>query len=129
MLSCNENQLTVLDVSKNTELITLSCNENQLTALDVSKNTALTWLSCRDNNMVLEDSIVGLSFTKVDKDVIGRYCFYPQKTLDPINTASEWARAEIISAVEKGFVPEELQYNYTTAITRQEFCWMAVLFV
>ena len=36
------NQLTTLDVSKNTALTDLDCDNNQLTTLDVSKNTALT---------------------------------------------------------------------------------------
>ena len=36
-LDCNENQLTALDVSKNTALTTLWCGNNQLTVLDVSQ--------------------------------------------------------------------------------------------
>ena len=32
-----------------TALTVLTCNGNQLTSLDVTKNTALTVLSCRDN--------------------------------------------------------------------------------
>ena len=38
-------QLTSLDVSNNTALITLSCDNNQLTSLDISQNTALWGLS------------------------------------------------------------------------------------
>ena len=48
-LSCYDNQLTSLDVSKNTALTLLSCDWNQLTSLDLSKNTALTFLGCRGN--------------------------------------------------------------------------------
>ena len=40
-LVCYNNQLTELDVSKNTKLMELSCYNNQLTSLDVSKNTKL----------------------------------------------------------------------------------------
>jgi hypothetical protein len=47
----------------------------------------------------------------------------------PLETASEWARVEISSAIAKGFVPEDIQSNYTDVITRQEFCRMAVKFV
>ena len=43
-LWCWNNQLTALDVSKNTALTSLDCTNNQLTALDVSKNTAITTL-------------------------------------------------------------------------------------
>ncbi len=50
-LECSYNQLTSLDVSKNTALTSLECSYNQLTSLDVSKNTALTTLSCNDNKL------------------------------------------------------------------------------
>ncbi len=36
-LGCGSNQLTALDVSKNTKLEVLSCSRNRLTTLDVSK--------------------------------------------------------------------------------------------
>ena len=45
-LSCSNNKLTNLDVSKNTALETLYCDENNLASLDVSKNTALEDLEC-----------------------------------------------------------------------------------
>ena len=50
-LSCSNNQLTALDVSKNTDLTCLQCDGNKLTALDVTKNTALTELHCYDNQL------------------------------------------------------------------------------
>ncbi len=54
-LSCGDNQLTSLDVSKNTALKYLYCHSNQLTSLDVSKNTALTKFSCGDNQLTSLD--------------------------------------------------------------------------
>ena len=54
-LSCFDNKLTSLDVSKNTALTYLSCWGNQLTSLDVSKNTALTYLDCWDNKLTSLD--------------------------------------------------------------------------
>ena len=48
-LICSANQLTELDVSKNAALTLLRCNGNQLTSMDVSKNTALTQLICGTN--------------------------------------------------------------------------------
>jgi Leucine-rich repeat (LRR) protein len=54
-LDCSYNQLTSLNVSKNTALIWLYCGENQLTSLDMSKNTALTSLSCDDNQLTSLD--------------------------------------------------------------------------
>ena len=49
MLACNGNNLTELDMSKNTNLIQLCCDENALTELDVSQNVALEILNCRNN--------------------------------------------------------------------------------
>ena len=49
-LYCESNQLTGLDLSKNTALTELDCALNQLTSLDLSKNTALTILGCSGNN-------------------------------------------------------------------------------
>ena len=54
-LSCGSNQLTSLDVSKNSALTSLSCGGNQLTSLDVSKNSALTYLDCGDNKLTSLD--------------------------------------------------------------------------
>jgi hypothetical protein len=54
-LNCTYNDLTALDVSKNTGLTTLDCGDNQLTALDVSKNTGLTYLYCDDNQLTSLD--------------------------------------------------------------------------
>lgn len=43
-----------------------------------------------------------------------------------LDTASTWAHDGIQAAVDKGFVPADLQNNFTNVITRQEFCRMAV---
>ncbi len=48
-LSCYNNQLTYLDVSKNVKLTILSCSNNLINGLDLSKNTELTQLSCESN--------------------------------------------------------------------------------
>ena len=54
-LKSDGNQLTSLDVSKNTVLTKLNCSTNQLTSLDVSKNTALTDLYCYTNQLTSLD--------------------------------------------------------------------------
>ena len=54
-LYCESNQLTGLDLSKNTALTELDCALNQLTGLDLSKNTALTELNCQDNQLTSLD--------------------------------------------------------------------------
>ena len=63
-LECHRNQLTSLDVSKNPALTDLNCNGNQLTSLDVSKNPALKWLDCTDNQLT------SLDVRNCDPDII-----------------------------------------------------------
>ena len=50
-LKCFSNQLTSLDVSKNTALTELKCSFNRLTSLNVSGCTALTELYCSNNQL------------------------------------------------------------------------------
>ena len=66
VLLCNDNQLTTLDVSKNTALTTLDCSKNQLTALDISQNTALKWLSCSYNQLTTLDVSKNTVLTRLD---------------------------------------------------------------
>lgn len=54
-LYCHRNQLTSLDVSKNTSLNSLGCSGNKLTSLNVSNNTALSWFNCVDNQITQLD--------------------------------------------------------------------------
>ena len=54
-LSCSGNNLTSLDLSKNTALTSLKCDNNQLTALDLLNNTALTDLHCNFNELTALD--------------------------------------------------------------------------
>ena len=50
-LSCGNNGITSLDLSKNTLLKDLRCWSNQLTSLDLAKNAALTNLECENNQL------------------------------------------------------------------------------
>ena len=54
-LECIGNQLTSLDLRKNTALDSLWCWDNQLTSLDVSYNTALYELRCSYNELTSLD--------------------------------------------------------------------------
>ena len=72
-LECHNNQLTSLDVSKNTALTTLGCQGNQLTSLDVSGCTALIKLDCRRNNLTSLDVSKNTALTTLD-------CSYNQLT-------------------------------------------------
>ena len=50
-LNCQSNQLTSLDVSDCTSLISLYCDYNMLTMLNVSNNIGLQVLYCRENRL------------------------------------------------------------------------------
>ena len=65
-LYCDDNQLTSLDVTKNTALQRLNCNKNQLTSLDVSKNTKLTSLNCGGNQFTSLDVSENTVLTVLD---------------------------------------------------------------
>lgn len=64
-LDCKYNNLTRLDVSKNTNLTVLYCEFNQLTGLDLSKNTALTELNCQANQLTSLDLSKNTALTKL----------------------------------------------------------------
>ncbi len=66
VLKCYGNQLTSLDVSKNTALTELDCSYNQLTSLDISKNTTLTELDCNDNQLTSLDVSKNTALTELD---------------------------------------------------------------
>jgi len=51
VLNCSYNNLSTLDISKNTSIKELYCSSNDLTSLDVSKNIALTYLDCSWNDL------------------------------------------------------------------------------
>lgn len=81
-LDCKNNNLTRLDVSKNTKLTKLYCEFNQLTGLDLSKNTALTELNCQVNQLTSLDLSKNTALTKLD-------CNYNQLTsLDVSNNTA-----------------------------------------
>ena len=66
VLACAENQLTALDISKNTALTYLDCSGNLLTALDVSKHIALTELYCFNNPLTVLDVSKNTALTYLD---------------------------------------------------------------
>ena len=67
-LNCNNNQLTTLDVRKNTALTDLRCYDNQLTSLDVRNNTALTSLYCGNNQLTSLDVRNNTALTDLECD-------------------------------------------------------------
>ena len=65
-LDITNNQLTTLDLSKNLVMEYLYVEGNQLTALDVSKNTALTELDCDDNQLTTLDVSKNTALTSLN---------------------------------------------------------------
>ena len=116
-LQCSYNQLTTLDVSKNTALKILNCGYNQLTALDVSRNTALTDLECGGNQLATLDVSNNSSLTRLhcsdnqltaldvssNTELTKLYCEYNQLTA--LDLSNNTALTELIC-----------RYNQLTAL-------------
>ncbi len=102
-LSCYNNQLTALDLSKNTALQYLVCNNNQLTALDLSKNTALQDLYCYSNQIkgAAMDTFIESLPERADNCILG--------IINNENESNEMTAAQAAAAKEKGWKP--LVYN------------------
>lgn len=54
-LDCSFNNITTLDVTKNTALTSLECIQTQITSLDVSQNKALEYLYCYSTQLTSLD--------------------------------------------------------------------------
>ena len=78
-LNCDNNQLTSLDVSKNTKLVKLICSKNALTSLNTSHNPLLKKLDIYNNKIT---SIDVSQNTELETLYIGRN---PIETLNVIN--------------------------------------------
>jgi uncharacterized protein len=93
-LDCGDNQLTDLDVSRNTALTSLYCGGNKLEKLDVSRNTALTHLGCTNTQITNLDVSKNTALEKLychnnhltnldvsrNTALIGLYCYNNQLT-------------------------------------------------
>ena len=51
MLSCEDNQISALDVTKCPELAMLTCSHNQLSSLNLRRNREIYMLDCSFNNI------------------------------------------------------------------------------
>ncbi|NLO40453.1 MAG: hypothetical protein GX115_13415 [Ruminiclostridium sp.] len=49
-----------------------------------------------------------------------------QPSVPNLDSASSWARVEIVNAYENGLLTENIQLEYQKSITREEFCELAV---
>ena len=81
-LDCDQNNLSSLDVSKNSALKSLYCEQDNLSSLDVSKNPALEYLKCEQNN---------LSSLDVSKNAALKYLNCEQNNLTSLDVSKNAA--------------------------------------
>ena len=67
-LDCDCNRITKLTISNNALLDTLYCSDNELTELDVSNNPALVYLDCYDNKLTQLDVTKNTALVLLDFD-------------------------------------------------------------
>ena len=130
-LECHYNQLTSLDMSKNTKLTYLDCYLNQLTSLDVSGCTALKNLSCSLNLLTsldvsgctaltsLDCSVNQLTSLDVSKTNLGHSAeSYPlrcaMETLETLYLKKGWSIAGITEGNGRSaeYIPNETEIVY-----------------
>lgn len=70
-LSCEDNNLSSLDVSNGIKLFEISCESNNLTSLDISSNTELAMFNCDSNPG--ENGIFRVTAPWIDKGAIPQY--------------------------------------------------------
>ena len=116
-LNCGENQLTILNLSANTQLQALHCGGNQLTTLDLSSNIALNYLYCENNNLSSID--VGQCY-----DLRWLACMYNQLTSLDVSNCSVlehlWCQYNLLTSLDVSQCPEldwlDCSYNQLTSL-------------
>ena len=85
-LICSGNNLTSIDISSNTALITFECDSNKLSSIDVSKNVLLETLNC-SNNMIKSlnlSSNINLKHLICNENSIGDLILSTNKKLETL---------------------------------------------
>ncbi len=86
-LDCNNNKITALDISNNSDLVSLRCYSNSLTSLDVGQNRKLEFLICYDNQLDSLHVSNNLSLTYL-------YCFSNKLTVLDLTKNTELTNLE-----------------------------------
>ena len=81
-LFCNNNSLSKLDISKNVDLTDLDCSYNELTALSTTNNSELLYLDCSKNN------ITALTSTFYNKNIETIICYANKLNTLPVGITS-----------------------------------------
>lgn len=103
-------------------------DDGKYITFDVSFNERSEGNLTNGNYVLLHDAGTYYYKTNLETGITDEMHFEPLFA-EGEDTASPWAKPEIDEAVDIGFVPGELQNNYTKNITREEFAYLAVSFV
>lgn len=109
-LVCDNNKLTTLDLSGNTQLTKLQCQKNQLTSLDLRANTELYELRCGYNNLG--------SLDISQSDLLFLYCSNNQLT--SLNLNNHISLKDVDCSNNKLTTLEIGTKNYLTRISCQQ---------
>lgn len=110
-LNCDDNQLSALDVSQNTQLKTLSCQSNQLSELNVNNNLELEILNCHNNQIRILNLSNNMCLESVD--------FWGNYIVDPLYPNS-WNRSDV-ALMFRLYNPGSGERFYTANKEEKEF--------
>ena len=101
-LDCSHNQITSLDLSKNTKLVKLHCQDNKLTSLKVNSNS-LNEIYCYGNNISGSnmDALISSLPTRSNGTFWVKYPSYVTTGID-----NEMTCKQVSNAIKKGWVPK-----------------------
>ncbi len=110
VLRCDNNNISELDLSKNTELRALECLLNNLKTLDLSKNTELHLVECfgnKINGKDMDDLIASLPInSKTNKQFTVCGKGYSRLEYDiPINEGNVCTTEQVAAAKARGWTP------------------------
>lgn len=104
-----------------------SFNQGDWTTVWAETYSGYTFAGFYENGQLISSDTFYGFYTEYDRTIEAQFT---EIILPPnIHTASTWAHDGIQSAVTKGFVPVDIQNNYTNIITRVEFSQMAIRWV
>lgn len=108
-LDCSDNQLTTLDLSDNTKLVTLFCNDNALTTLNIAECKALTTIRCY-HNQIKGESMEALISSLPQNPTNSQYAIYIYDNVTS-GEGNVCTTAQVSAAKVKGWLP--VSYNGT----------------
>ena len=124
-LVCNQNSLTSLDLSNNSNLESVQVHDNELTSIDVSNLQYLNLLVCNSNNLTslsLTDNIAlenlsiddnTISTIDLSKNTVLEYLYAPNNSLTSLDLS---ANTELVHVLISGNSISTLDVTYNTKL-------------